>query len=410
MLRDIQGLVVTTDSTAAVVAIDRFIQQSLTYGKDAEAAILQAIAADPACAIAHAYAAAHYLCQENAIARQQALPHLKAAQQFKTTEREQLYIRSIAAWAEGAIFRAIGYHEELAQCFPHDLISVQQGQYHYFYQGDATALLNIAETVLPANSQNPYLLGMLAFGLEQCHRLSEAEQVGRRATLINSHNPWAHHAVAHVLETQGRAAEGITWMETYAPTWESCNSMLYTHNWWHIALFYLAENEMQQVLNLYDQRIWGRANQHSSKDQVGAISLLLRLELRGVQTDDRWQQIIPYLLPRLHEHALPFQDLHYVYALARAEQGKLAHEMLVSMYAYAQTLELTLRRQWTEIAIPVAQGMIAHATGDWQKTVRYLQSTLPKLWAIGGSHAQRQMFEQVYLDALSNRDHTRRVA
>lgn len=415
MLQDAQGLIVTTDSEEAIAALNRFIGQSLIYGREAESAVLESIAADPTCAIAHAYAAAHYLSQESAAARRQAIPYLKTAQRLsqnlgKTTEREQLYIRSIAAWSQGAISQAIAYHEELAQRFPQDLASVQQGQYHYFYQGDPAGLLHIAEAVLSENSKNSHLLGMLAFGLEQCHRLAEAEQVGRKAVAINPHNPWAHHAVAHVLETQGRSAEGIAWMEAFAPTWEVCNSMLYTHNWWHVALFYLAENEKQQVLKLYDQKIWGRACQQSPKDQVGAISLLLRLELQGVRADDRWQALIPYLRPRLHEHALPFQDLHYVYALARAAQSRLAHEMLVSMYAHAHTLEATLRRRWIEIAIPAAQGLMAHAIGDWQKTITYLQPALPRLTTLGGSHAQRQIFEQIYLDALLHRDGARRAA
>ena len=122
--------------------------------------------------------------------------------------------------------------------------------------------------------------------------------------------------------------------------------------------------------------------------------------LKGIQTADRWQTLVPHLLPRLHEHALPFQDLHYVYALARAEQTTLAYEMLVSMHAHAQSLEPMLRRQWTEITIPAAQGLIAHATRNWQNAITHLQPILPRLEFIGGSHAQRQVFEQVYLDAL----------
>jgi tetratricopeptide (TPR) repeat protein len=402
VLQDAQGLKVTTHAQTAIAQINQFIAASLRYGREAESAILAAIAADPSCAIAHAYAAAYYLSQENAIARQQATPFLAAAQSLAamSTEREQLYIHAILAWSKGAIDAAVHLHERLARQFPQDLISVQQGQYHYFYQGNKRGLVHIAEAVLPANRHQPELLSMLAFGLEQCHQLRKAEAIGRQATEMNRNNPWAHHAVAHVMEMQGRAAEGIAWMESLSDTWAQCNSMLYTHNWWHVALFYLKEQAYSTVLSLYDRQVWGGASPDSPKDQVGAISLLLRLELAGVMVGDRWQALVPFLSARLHEHALPFQDLHYIYALARAEQRESVQEMLLSMTHHAQRLEPNLRKTWTDLAIPTAQGLVAYAQRDWQQAIAQLKPVLPRLWAVGGSHAQRQIFHQLYQDAI----------
>jgi tetratricopeptide (TPR) repeat protein len=401
MLTDAQGLAVTTDSPETLAAINGFIEQSLSYGKDAERLILQGIAADPDCAIAQAYAAAYYLSLESATAKRQAMLHLQIARQSLTqaTERERLYVEAIDAWAATRVERAIALHELIAERFPHDLISVQQGQYHYFYWGESERLLRIAEKVLPANWENHYLYGMIAFGLEQCHRLSQAEAIGRLATAMNRQNPWAHHAIAHVMETQGRIEEGIAWMESLADTWENCNTLLYTHNWWHIALYYLKRGDWDKVLTLYDTHIWGRACKDSAKDQVGAISLLLRLELIGIEVGTRWQALTPYLLSRIHEHLLPFQDLHYVYALARAGQTGWANEMLLSMQEYALTANLHQRQTWLEVAIPAARGMVAHAQRDWSTAVTQLQAILSRLPMIGGSHTQRQLFNQVYHDA-----------
>ena len=400
MLKDSQGLEVSTNSLSAIAAIDRFVEQSLGYGNGAEV-ILQAIAADPTCAIAHAHAAAHYLCLETASSRRQAAPYLQAARKYvsRASEREQLYVWAIDAWARGATGQAIAYHEEIAEKFPRDIASVQRGQYHYFYLGNKAGLLQIAQKVLPASSENHYLHGMIAFGLEQCHRLSEAEAVGRRAIEMNRHDPWTQHAVAHVMETQGRIDEGIAWMESFTDTWENCNSMLYTHNWWHIALYYLEKEDIQRVLALYDNHVWGRAWKESSKDQVGAISLLLRLELRGVDVGDRWQGLVAYLTARIHEHALPFQDLHYVYALTRSGRVELVNEMLFSMQAYARKALSYIQKTWVEVAIPSARGMVAHAKGDWSRAISELRPVLSRLHEIGGSHAQRDLFEQVYLDA-----------
>ncbi|BAZ37087.1 hypothetical protein NIES4101_30080 [Calothrix sp. NIES-4101] len=402
MLKDTQGLEVSTDSPEAINAIAAFTNQALSYGKHTEAVICQGIAADPNCALLHAYAAAYYLSQENAVAKKQAISHLEFAQKYSVnvTERELLYIQAISAWQVGAINRAIALHEALTDLFPQDLISVQQGQYHYFYLGDKTRLLKIAEKVLPANTKNHFLYGMVAFGLEQCEHLKQAEAMGRMATEMNRHDPWAHHAVAHVMETQGRVDEGITWMESIADTWESCNSMLYTHNWWHVALYYLEQKDINKVLELYDNYIWGAAQKESPKDQVGAISLLARLELRGIDVGKRWQELAIYLFPRLHEHALPFQDLHYIYALARSGYSDWVNEMRLSMHKHAQSVNPYLRQNWLEVAIPTARGLISYANGEYFSAIAQLKSVLPRLHEIGGSHAQRALFEQIYMDAL----------
>lgn len=392
----------TTDSAVAIALINRFIDQALRYGNEAEDTLLQGNVADPECALMHAYTAAYYLSQEEALSRKRAIPYIRAAQRQLShlTEREQWTVQAIAAWAAGEIDLAIALQTAIVEKYPRDLFAVQQGQYHHFYRGEVLPLLQIAQRALPANPNNHYLYGMVAFGLEQCGSLSDAEKMARQAVALNRNDPWAHHAIAHVLDTQGRIEEGIAWMEQHADTWADCNSMLYTHNWWHIALYYLSQREFAAVLHLYDRHLWGRARKESPKDQVGAIATLLRLELQGVDVGCRWRDLGPYLLPRLHEHSLPFQDLHYVYALARAGKRDRVNEMLHSMHHYTQTVELSRQAVWTVVAIPAAKGAVAHAVGNWSEAIVYLKAVLPRLHKLGGSHTQRHLFRQLYLDAL----------
>ncbi|MBD2258268.1 tetratricopeptide repeat protein [Pseudanabaena sp. FACHB-2040] len=405
MLKDAQGLPVTTNSPQAIAAINGFVEQSLRYGRHTETLVLKGITADPNCALLRAYAAAYYLSQENEVDRARAEQHLAQMQSGldRVSRREQLYIRAIAAWASGNFDQAIADHEALALAFPQDLLSVQQGQYHFFYRGESARLLELAQSVVLAHRESPrlpLLQGMVAFGLEQCYQLDEAERLGRLATKNYRHNPWAHHAVAHVLDTQGRCNEGIAWMEGLADTWEYCNSMLYTHNWWHIALFYLAQGNAAAALRLYDQHIWGKARRESPKDQVGAIALLLRLELKGVSVGRRWHSMVRYLKARTQEHALPFQDLHFVYALARAGQQSLAEAMIEDMDHYAQTLDSIQCQRWCNLAIPAAEGLVAYARGCWSSAATYLKPVLPHLDQLGGSHTQRRLFQQIYQQAV----------
>ncbi|HEY9641186.1 MAG TPA: tetratricopeptide repeat protein [Coleofasciculaceae cyanobacterium] len=400
MLRDAQGLPVTTDSPEAVDAIDQFANQLLSYGNNI-AVIIQAVEADPTAVLPNAHLAALHLFAETADAVADAADYLKVAQANldQATEREKLYVGAIAAWANGKVDQALDYHEALAEQYPRDVISVQIGQYHYFNLGNRQGLLNLIEKVLPANRENAFLYGMQAFGLEQCRRLDAAEVTGRQATEMHRQNPWAHHAVAHVLETQGRTAEGIAWMESLSDTWDACGSF-YTHNWWHVALYYLDQEEFAKVLELYDRHIWGRADKSYSQCHLDAISMLLRLELRGVEVSERWQQVGNYFLPRIHDHILPLIDVQYIYALVRSGHEQQAYAMLQSIQDYAKTAYPYIRTAWSEVTLPLARGMLAHAVGDWSTAVTAIRSALPRLHKIGGSHAQRDLFEQVYIDAL----------
>ncbi|MEH2365795.1 tetratricopeptide repeat protein [Nostoc sp.] len=401
MVKDASELEITTDSSAVVDAINSFVDQLLGVGNDAQV-ILKAVEADPTCVMANAQVAAFYLFAGGSVALTKAKSHLKVAKSYlkRANVREKLYVAAIEAWANRDIAQAIAHHEALAIAFPRDLASVHLAQYHYRNFGNSQGMLLIAEKVFAANRDNPYMYGMLAFGLEECHRLAEAEEYGRIAIALKRDNRWAHHAVAHVLETLGRLEEGISLMENLSDTWEYSSSAFYGHLWWHTSLYYLDIENFAKVLEIYDRRIWGRAKKDNGREQINAIALLLRLELRSVDIGSRWQELAAYLQPRIHEHALAFLDLQYIYALVRGGKDDWAVEMLESMQTHGENVLPYARRTWVEVAVPAAKGMIAHARGDWKSAIAQLEAVLPDLYSTGGSHAQRDLFEQIYLDAL----------
>ena len=121
--------------------------------------------------------------------------------------------------------------------------------------------------------------------------------------------------------TQGRIEEGHAFMEDVSATWTGLNSFMVTHNWWHQALFALEMERHEEVLDLYDQQVWGVAKDYS-QDQINAISLLARLELAGVDVGNRWQDLGNYLASRVQDQVLPFLDMQYLYGLARAQRAE----------------------------------------------------------------------------------------
>ena len=142
----------------------------------------------------------------------------------RVTPREQRFIAAIAAWVDGDIPRAIALHAEQAREHPRDLASLKLGHYHLFNRGDAPGMLRLALAALPAAGDVPYLHGMLAFAWEQCHALEQAEAAARRALALRRKEPWAHHALAHVMLTQGRVREGHAFLADVSDTWTGLNS------------------------------------------------------------------------------------------------------------------------------------------------------------------------------------------
>ena len=292
---------------------------------------------------------------------------------------------------------ALATHEQLAREHPRDLASVKLGQVHAFNLGDAPTMLRLALHAAPAAQDIAWMHGLLAFGHEQCHRLSAAEHEARFALAMRPAEPWAQHALAHVMLTEGRLAEGAAFMAQVSGQWQGLTSFMRTHNWWHLALFHLELGDDAAALALYDREVWG-VDKSYSQDQVGAVSLLARLELAGVDVGARWDDLAAWLAARTADQVQPFLDMQYLYGLARARRPE-ADTQLANIEAFAPNAPAAAREAWVRVAVPACRGLLAHARGRWQEAADQLEIALPRLAAIGGSHAQRDLFEQIHLDA-----------
>ncbi|HXE50892.1 MAG TPA: tetratricopeptide repeat protein [Ramlibacter sp.] len=398
MLTDCLGNPVTLEGEGSLGALNDFVEGFIA--SEARAVNVLQAAGEDASPMVQACAAAVHMFAESGAAPGNARPFIDRALalQGRCTERERRFIRAVQAWVDGDIPRAIGLHEEQSREYPRDLASLKLGQYHQFNRGDAPGMLRLALASLPAAADVPYLHGMAAFAWEQCHMLEPAEAAARKAIEMRRKEPWAHHALAHVMLTQGRIAEGHAFLQDVSTTWTGLNSFMVTHNWWHQALFALELDRAREVLDLYDQRVWGVTKEYT-QDQINAVSLLARLELAGVDVGDRWQDLGNYLADRLQDHVLPFLDMQYLYGLARAGRSE-ADLLMANIERQAAHATDDAKAAWQRVCVPASRGLLAHARSDYARAVDELGQALPRLAEIGGSHAQRDLFAQVRLDAL----------
>lgn len=398
--RDCFDLPLTGADADAAHGYARYVLEFLSYGANLRDLFAVADGA-PASALLNAHAAALHLAFEGAEGWTNAAPYLARMrdERARATDRERLFCAAVEAWNARDFHAALAGLDELTVRWPADLCAVKWGQYHAFNLGDQSALLRFGERARIVHESRPYVHGMIAFALEQNHRLAEAEDEGLKAVEIAIDDAWAHHAVAHVMETLRRPRDGARWLDRCAHTWERKGVFIRDHNWWHAALFRLGMGRPEEALEIYDARLWGEWPEFP-QEQIGAVSMLWRLEMRGLDVGERWAPVVEQARARAGEHFFPFHDVHYLYALARAGAPGEAAKFIRSMEAHAGRLSGPAKSAWDNACLPAARAAFAFAVRDYEGALPHLSAALPRLQEIGGSHAQRHVFVEAYEAAV----------
>lgn len=397
-MHDHLGNETSIDDSSMLAGIDDFIGGFLAYEGRA-VNVLKVAEDNPECVLANTYAGMIWMFLESPTAPAAAQKYLDnaVAHSASANDRERIALEVLRAWHGNYMPKAISLCEETVDRFPADLAMMKLGQYFCFNRGDAPGMLRIAHLAEPANGKNSHFHGMAAFAYEQCHLLGKAEGSANRAIELKRAEPWAHHALAHVMLTQGRIREGIEFLDSVTDTWNGLNSFMYTHNWWHKALFNISLGDFDAVYRAYDDHCWG-VDKNYSQDQIGAVSLLARMECAGLDVGDRWQDVADHLASRAADAVQPFLTVQYLYGLARAERQE-TDQLMQAVEDKAASADDFERPVWADVALPACRGVLAHARGDHASAIRDLGSSLPRMAEAGGSHAQRDLFEQLLLDA-----------
>lgn len=403
MKTDVRGLAVTTDSEAAARHIDSAVGDYMDYGVGASASLKAALEADPECALAQCFRGYFMMMLEmrSVLPKVQETVAALEARQDKLTRREQLHIAALKAWAAGDIMGACAAWEAILVDHPHDILAMKLHHTMTFYTGRSHVIRSVLESVLgewgPDTPGYGYVQGMYAYALEECHVYDEAERWGRQAVERNPGDLWAIHSVAHVLEMQARSKEGVAWLPYSIAQWKGKNPFK-AHVWWHNALFNLAQGNLERVLSIYDNEL-SSVNTDNYVDVSNQAALLKRLALDGVDVGDRWSRLAEYSKKRIHDHMLPFRDVHFCLALAAAGDVATAREHIASMRKFAGE-----RSDWQavgtrRIVIPLCEAILLAEEGRHAEACDLVWPLRHELAFIGGSNAQRDLFAQILCDA-----------
>ncbi|KEJ89788.1 hypothetical protein Z948_812 [Sulfitobacter donghicola DSW-25 = KCTC 12864 = JCM 14565] len=395
---------VSLTSSAALEHWNGVILGLLSHGTQTPVHLGRLMEAEPDFAMGHAARGLFCLMTGRAEVIGAAWEALVTAQtcaaQGQITERERGWITALSLWLEGKPTAAVAAAETVLRAMPHDTVTAKLSHGIRFMIGDSAGMRRSIERVLDAHGTDHacygYLQGCHAFTLEETGEYELAEEAGLKGLLYAKDDAWGLHAVAHVHDMTARPDCGIALIEQNTAAWGASNNFRY-HVWWHKALLHIERGELDTALGLYDAQI--RADKTDDyRDISNATSLLMRLELEGKAIGNRWEELANFSENRVEDGCLVFADLHYLLALTGADRGE-ARDAMSARFARdaAKPGEMPARVQ--DPGLAAVAGLNAFSEGRYDEAFQNLAAARPMMPTIGGSHAQRDVFERMTIDA-----------
>jgi len=386
-LRDARGCRVSGASGRALDHYERALHGFLAWRGEPRAEARLALEEAPGFVMGHVLEAQLHLCSRDPSGAAVARARLERAQHLPQDARERMHLAAIATALRGDWDRA---REPLACILgqhPRDLLALAVSHTIDHYLGDTQDPHERVAAVLPAWSRDDPgyhgVLAMHAFGLEEAGRYVQAEEAALAALDLEPGDIRAHHARCHVLEMQGRAAEGLRWMGERAAHWNGSGASS-THVWWHLALYHLELGDARHALEIYDRRIGAE----TVNEVIDASALLWRLHLRGAALGERWRVLAARWAPHAEDAFCAFNDVHAMLAFVGAGRRDLQRRLRRAQrrrLAHGGTNHGMLR----DVGLPACEALAAFGKQDFTTAARLLRDLPAVSHRLGGSHAQR---------------------
>ncbi|CAH9095294.1 unnamed protein product [Cuscuta europaea] len=375
------GYEIKTYSGSCLAAINSYNHQVISYGRD-RSVILEAPKHDPCCVLGNILAA-HYLCSRDPSL---APPLIEAAK--SNLENASLYERSV--------FQAVN-------C----LILPNR---------DDDLALELHSQVLPANKEENYIYGMLAFPLLELGLYDDAEKAAKKGFEINSSDTWTQHALCHVYQYHCHFKEAVQFMEQCSSSWITLSSFMYTHNWWHVAVCYLeGHSSMERVRKVYDLHIWKeleRSDAMPGEVYLNAAALLLRIYLRGAIDvfDDRLKILADRLTDKRFWHLEWHLDVLTLWVLACTGELSKAEDLLDGLKSRLSKMS-NKKKGLMQRAMQLAEALFVYGKGDSKGALDLLEPEFDAVnyKIIGASDEQVDVFNELWIILLLNNGQSKRA-
>ncbi|XP_015357276.1 tetratricopeptide repeat protein 38 isoform X2 [Marmota marmota marmota] len=283
------------------------------------------------------------------------------------TPREQLHVSAVEAFAKGNFPKACDLWEQILRDHPTDMLALKFSHDAYFYLGYQEQMRDSVARVYPFWTPDiplsSYVKGIYSFGLMETNFYDRAEKLAKEDS-----------------------------------------DMLACHNYWHWALYLIEKGEYEAALTIYDQHILPSLRSSGAMlDVVDSCSMLYRLQMEGVSVGQRWQDILPVTQRHSQDHILLFNDAHFLMASLGARDPQTTQELLTTLQdasgSPGENCQHLLAR---DVGLPLCQALVAAEDGNPDRVLELLLPIRYRIVQIGGSNAQRDVFNQLLIHAALN--------
>jgi hypothetical protein len=410
MSTDLWGLPLSTESPRAAGQYVLAVEKVLSANAGAEEALLRAIDADPGFALAHA-AHARVLQLRGAMPEARAAAARAALLAPSATRRERGHVEALALNLGPDMPRTLAHVLEHLREFPRDglVLSLTSGVFGLIgFSGRRDrneAQLDLLDGLAESYGEDWWFLNVLGFACTEADRRPRGRKLVDRALALNPYN--AHAAHARVCYEANASEEGAAFLRAFLPDYDR-TAQLHCHLSWHRALFELALGRPEVAWTLYDESI-RPANSYAPAliTLSDSVSLLWRCRLwdkeRGAEA---WSELRDFASRSFPAPSVAFADAHVAMACAACGDRAGADARIEEL----RRAEREGRQPAGRVAADVAEAMTAFAQGDDDTVIRLLDPVLPGLVRVGGSHAQRDIFEETLLGAFLRSGRTEAAA
>lgn len=401
--RDCRGVPVSYADRGALDGLERALTAALAFRGDAVAEIDAVLAEHPGFILGHLFKASWLTQAMETRVYGQMVAAAAAAEKLadRANDRERGHLAAVQAWIRGDFFGAVQIWEDVLTHYPRDLMALQLVHLTDVLLGDVVGQRDCVARVFTLWDEGvpgyEFVLGFYSFGLEENRDFHRAEEMGRQALALRPDNPYAVHAVSHVMEMSGRQQGGVRFMADHVDRWGTSNFA--NHLWWHTALFHLDMHQDGRVLEIYDRHLRSGGSAGDRYEELDASALLWRLRLMGIDTGARWRDLADRWEPAAEDTLYAFNDVHAMMTFVSDDRREAQARLLGANERYCENASDANVAMSREIGLPFCLAMQDFHEERYGDCVDRLLPVRYRTHRLGGSFAQRDVIGWTLLEA-----------